>query len=120
MSDYHILQADEYGNKFRIAFHVSIPDQNNDAGINYRTALVEYLGGASAIQSIVKGIDGTELTQLQAGELIEIPEEFNSNPNEDEPAKRARLDARYTTLVAETQSKYQKKLSYWGYERDVP
>ena len=69
MSDYHITSADVFGNRFNVVMHFPVPDQVNDAGVNYRTAVVEYQGGAP-IQSVLPSI-GAEQTQLDAGEIIE-------------------------------------------------
>jgi hypothetical protein len=121
MSDYHIRQADEYGNRFTVVFHVPIPDVDNQASINYRTAIVEWQGGAP-IQSTLPSL-GAEQTQLDAGELYEVVEAFNSNPNETLGQKQARLDARWTAL-ASVQGDFiqdlQNVLGFWGYNRDVP
>jgi len=66
MSDYHILAGDRYGNSYRVVFHIPVPDLTNEIGVNYRTAIVEWQGGAVAIVSSVPFIEGSELTQLQA------------------------------------------------------
>lgn len=119
MSNYHILTADEYGNRFNVVFHVLVPNADNDVGVNFRTAIVEWQGGASAITSRLPGI-GTELTQLQAGELYEVSRTFNSNPNETLAQKRARLDVYFAEAKVNEQARLSAILSYWGYQRDVP
>lgn len=122
MSNYHILSADRYGNSYRVAFHVPVPDATNEVGYSYRTAIVEQKTSTEfpLVQSAVPFIDGTELTQLQAGEVYEVVEEFHSNPGEPLAKKRTDLDARYADVVEEQQALYQKVLGYWGYSRDVP
>lgn len=122
MSNYHILSADRYGNSYRVVFHVPVPDQTNEVGYSYRTAIVEQQTSTEEplVRSVVSFITGTELTQLQAGELYEVAEPFHSNPNETLAQKRTRLDARYAEVVTETQARFQKTLGYWGYSRDVP
>lgn len=62
MADYHALYADANANRFRIVMHFPVPDQLNQAGVNYRTAIVEYRGGAP-ITSRLPNI-GAEQTQL--------------------------------------------------------
>lgn len=119
MSNYHILAGDKYGNSFSVVFHVPVPDQDNNVSYSYRTAIVEQQGGAANINSSVPFIGGAELTQLQAGELYEVSETFNSNPNETLAQKRDRLDTRYAEVVAEVQADFQDCLGYWGYSRDV-
>jgi len=120
MSDYHILSADRYANAYSVVFHVPVPDQDNEVAYSYRTAIVEWQGGAVAIISKVPFISGGELTQLQAGELYEVSRTFNSNPNETLVQKRDKLDIMFADVVAETQEDFQDKLGYWGYDRDVP
>lgn len=120
MSDYHILEADQYGNSFRVVFHVPVPNQTNEVSYNYRTAIVEWQGGAENVQSAVPFISGAELTQLQAGELYEVAESFNSNPTETLAQKRDKLDARFAAVVSDVQSDFQDRLGFWGYSRDVP
>jgi len=41
MSDYHILDGEEEARTYRVVFHVSVPSENNRAGVNLQTALVE-------------------------------------------------------------------------------
>ncbi|GAF93443.1 unnamed protein product [marine sediment metagenome] len=120
MSNYHILSADQYGNSYRVVFHVPVPSQVNEIGTNYRTAIVEWQGGAENIQSSVPFIAGAELTQMQAGELYEVSETFNSNPTQTLADKRDALDARFADVVSEVQADFQDRLGYWGYSRDVP
>jgi hypothetical protein len=119
MSNYHILTGDRYGNQYQVVFHIPVPDMTNEVGYSYRTAIVEWQGGASNIASSVPFISGDELTQLQSGELYEVSESFNSNPNETLAQKRDRLDARYAALVTATQADFQDILGYWGYSRNV-
>ena len=118
MADYHILSADRYGNSFQVVMHFPVPDQVNDAGVNYRTAIVEWQGGAP-IQSILSNI-GAEQTQLDAGELYERSYTFHSNPNETEPEKQARLDTIWDEKRIEIQAELIEVLSYFGYTRTIP
>ena len=120
MSDYHILTGDKYGNAYTVVFHVPVPDTLNTVDVNYRTALVEWQGGATEISSQVPFISGSEMTELQAGQLYEVSRSFNSNPNETLPQKRARLDVMFAEVVSEVQADFQDILGYWGYSRDVP
>lgn len=120
MSDYHILAADKYANSYSVVFHVPVPDAVNQVSYNYRTAIVEWQGGATEITSQVPFIDGAELTQLQSGEVYEVGRKFHSNPNETLVQKRDRLDVIFGEIVTETQADFQDVLGYWGYERDIP
>ncbi len=118
MSDYHILAADRYGNSFQVVMHFPVPDVENEVGTNYRTAIVEYQGGAP-IESVLPN-PGTEQAQLDAGELYEQQYTFNSNPNETLAEKRDRLDAMFNDNRGDVQDDLEKILGYWGYSRDVP
>lgn len=119
MSDYHILSADEYGNKFNIIMHVPVPDTTNLVGTNFRVAVVEMQGGAPIGSSLI-GITAPEQGQLDAGELYEVRVQFNSNPGESLSDKRDKLDLLYAATVAETQENFGDQLDFWGYDRDVP
>lgn len=118
MSDYHILSSDPYGNTFQVVFHFPVPDLDNQAGVNFRTAVVEWLGGAPVVSRLPNV--GAEQTQLDAGELHERVYPFNSNPNDNLAAKRAVLEAMYASKLSSVTAELQKVLSYWGYAGDVP
>jgi len=118
MSDYHILTASDDGNTLRIVAHFPVPDTNNDIGVNYRTALVQMLGGSQT--SAVPFIEQAEQDALDAGELYEYSATFNTWPGETTIQKRDRLDALYATKQADVLTALSFRLSYWGYSRDVP
>lgn len=118
MADYHILAADAQGNRFLVVMHFPVADQTNDAGVNYRTAIVEWQGGAPITSRLAN--PGTEQAQLDAGELYEQEYSFYSNPNETLTEKRDRLDAMYAANLADVQADLSKVLSFWGYSREVP
>lgn len=118
MSDYHILSGSKDGNKFRIVVHFQVPDVTNEASVNYRTAIVQYQGGAP-IQSRIPE-PGEEQTKLDAGELYETETRFNTDPSEDLQTKRNKLDALFTSENADVQVELAQLLSYWGFARDVP
>ena len=118
MADYHILSADRYGNKFQVVMHFPVADTTNEVDTNYRTAIVEWQGGAP-IESVLPN-PGTEQAQLDAGELYERVYPFNSNPTETIVQKRDRLDAMYASNLSDVQAEIQAVLGYWGYSRDVP
>ena len=120
MADYHILGADNAGNAHSVVFHVVIPNQDNNVGYNYRTAIVEYQGGTASIDSVVPFIDGTELTQLQSGELWEVQAIFHSRPGESLAEKQARLDVMFSDVSSAEISKLQNVLGFWGHSRVIP
>lgn len=119
MSDYHILAADSEGNGFTIVCHVPVPDVNNEVAVSYRTALVQWRGGADAIDSQVPFITQPELDQLKAGELYEATDYFYSHPGESLVQKRNRIDVIFNQTVTDIQARLQNNLSFWGYSRNV-
>ena len=118
MADYHILAADVNGNSFNVVMHFPVPDVANQVSVNYRTAIVEWKGGAP-IQSALSNI-GAEQTQLDAGEILEHSVRFNSNPTENLAQKQARLDALWDSERVQKQAELVDILSFWGYERTIP
>ena len=119
MADYHILASDTYGNRYQVVFHIPVPDLTNHIDVSYRSAMIEWRGGASEIASQVPFISGAELTRMQAGELYEVSRSFNSNPGETLIQKQNKLDVMFNEIKAEVQSDFQDILGYWGYSRDV-
>jgi len=119
MSDYHILDGQPNGNRYRVVMHFSVPDVNNEVGVNYRTALLQRLGGSQPSQ--VPFIEVAEQTQLDAGELLEyIVPDFTTHPGETLLQKQDRLDSLYSTRQTQIQENLQARLEYWGFSRDVP
>lgn len=119
MSDYHILTGDSYANAYSVVMHFPVPDTTNEVGTSYRVALVESRGLGS-FESAVPWIDAGELTQLQAGELIEYVWSFHSRPGETTGQKRDRIDTAWENVRQAVLAALQNSLSYWGYDRDVP
>lgn len=118
MGDYHILAADHRGNSHQVVAHFPVPDVLNNVGVSYRTAIVEWQGGAP-IQSALPDA-GVEQAQLDSGELFEVRYEFSSYPGEDLATKRGRLDALWAEKETEISSYIVAVLGYWGYERTIP
>jgi hypothetical protein len=118
MSDYHVLSADEFGNRFTVVMHFPVANQDNEVGYGYRIAIVEWQGGAP-IQSALPN-PGVEQAQLDAGELYERMYSFNSNPNETLAEKQARLDMMYAENKTDAQGRIVKILGFWGHSRTVP
>lgn len=122
MSDYHVLTGDRYGNKFRIAYHIPLPDQNNRAGVSYRTAVVN--SGLGGTTSLTEGtgagqISAAEKAQIEAGERVEIVEDFATNPGESAAQAKTRIKARCAVLTAKVQAELAHRLTYYGFAGDV-
>ena len=72
-ADYRILKTALDKKTARLVVRVDVPNTNNAAGNNYRTALVESLGGAANIASEVPNWDDTA---LKNGSKLEYSEQF--------------------------------------------
>ena len=120
MADYHVLTGDKYENAMRVAFHIAVPDNTNTAGYSVRQAIVEFKGGASNIESAVPFIDAGELTQMQAGEIVEVVRDYQGYPSQTLVDRQTDLDALHPTVASETLADLQNILSYWGYSRVIP
>lgn len=116
MSNYHVLAGTGDGNSLTVATHISVPNTNNNAGVNYRAAIQEWRPDTT---SVVPFIMPAEQTQLDNGELYEYLYLFHTHPGEGLANKRDRMDAQFTALEAAVQAHLQYRLSYWGYSRDV-
>jgi hypothetical protein len=107
--------------RVQVVFHFPVPDTTNFAGVNYRTALVEYLTRDGAtITSAYPGIDAGELTQLQAGEVYETVDTVVFDGKLSNTEKRDLIDATWTAKNSVFLAKFQEGLTFWGYDRDVP
>jgi hypothetical protein len=123
MADMHVLT--KQGEKHRIACHIAIPNTNNPAGVNYRTALVR--AGLSTPTSVLPDGDGTggtiaaaEKTSLGAGALIErvLSLDITQGGTLTTLAQiNAYVDAWYAQVVTETQGELQAILAQFGRTR---
>ena len=118
--NYHILNSKELDQSVMVAFHIPIPNANNAVGTNYRTALAQFRPFTT---SQVPWLTGTEVTQLQCGELCEVVREVEYKVINTDQQKQTAIDAKYTELSSGESSilkKLQAQLKYWGKNRDVP
>lgn len=121
MSNYHVLAGGDDGNSYTIAMHIPVSSVNNQAGVNYRTAAIQYLTFLGVMPtSKVPFIDPAEQTQLNNGELVEFILSFPTFPGQTLLQKRAAIDTLFTATSTKVQAEWQKKLEFWGLNRDVP
>ena len=121
MSDYHIMAQALDEKTVQVAFHIPVPDVVNEAGINYRAALVQQLTQDGAtIVSAYPNTPGLEITALEAGELLEVMRSVRFSRLGLTPAeKAAELDVEYAAVQANLLSDKQTELEWWGADRDV-
>lgn len=120
MSDYHILDGEEEARTYRIVFHVTVPDENNRASINLRTALVEDVSVEKT--SIVPAVHlgAGEQNDLDTGVLFEYVLSYSRKPGNTQIQDRDALDAKFTAMVSIIQDRLRDEYKYWGFNRDVP
>jgi hypothetical protein len=119
MADYHILSGRPDGNQYRVVFHLPVPDTDNNVGVNYRMALVEWLG-TEGLVSQVPFISAPEQTQLDNGELYEHLWDYDTHDGISLSEKQAELDARFAAFSTAVVNQLQTRLGFWGFNRDVP
>ena len=122
MSSYHVLTTNEKKDRVEVVFHVFVPNINNAAGVNLRTALVEYLEdqrGVSPIATIIPWDIGTELTDIQNGTLYEVRETVRFNAHLPNLEKRDIIDQRFQEVANAEQDNIQHILRFWHMERSL-
>jgi hypothetical protein len=117
MSNYHVLDMTTKEHEVQVIFHIPIPDENNNANINLRTALTQYKSQKS---SQVPWIGAAELTDMENGLLYEHRETIMFDANLSLAQKRTIIDNRYTVLATSIVSQIRSRLKFWGMDRDVP
>lgn len=97
-------------------YHVPTPAGTNEAGVSWKDCVCEcpeYPKETSAHQK-------DDLPGIKAGEIVEYQETYQfSAPDLTDAEKKAELDARYLVVKDRVQAEIQKKLKYYGAEKDV-
>ena len=117
MSDYHILQGRPDGNYFTVVFHLPVPDTQNSAGFSYRQAIAAQVD--PDWKSVVPHIDPAEEAAILAGELHEHAWGYDTHPGISLLAKRAELDAKFTSFSTAVIGQLEARFEFYGFDRDV-
>lgn len=118
MSNFHIREQSLDEKTIRIVCHISVPGTGNNAAlIQWRTVLMNYMGGASQISSIVPEVQGTqEETDMKAGAVYEKDETYRfSKLGLSQAQKNAEISAWYNNKKDEIWSDMQKILLFFGH-----
>ncbi len=119
MSDMHVLVASNQG-IYNIVMHFEVPDVNNLASINYRTALVNSgIGGTTSLEEGTGAgqITITEKAQVLSGEIYEYSVDFNATGNGSTTvAIRDSLRSFYAREKTRIIDNLQYRLKRFGYE----
>jgi len=119
MADIHILAGD--GKKhWRVAFHLDVPDQDNDVGVNYRTALVNSGLIAGSVLTVGDGGEGTitsgERDQIANGERWEHLAAIRTDTHGQTPASQVTaLRIAYAKVQTDVLYTLQRQLKYFGH-----
>ena len=118
MADIHVLAGNGL-HHWTLAFHFAVPDEDNNVGVSYRTALVNSgIGGASQMtEGTGPGqIATAELALLEAGELYEFSFPFLAESGATNNVELlAAIRAEYAKYEAVVLSRLRKRLRYYGY-----
>jgi len=120
MSDYHVLQTTDALHEITAVLHVPVPDENNAAGVNYRTAVKQYAPKTESEVPWLAAEDPTEYAAILNGEIVERRLTIPVTATLTLGQKRDVMDARYTTFAATVEDQIRNQLNYWGMDRDVP
>ncbi len=90
----------------KVAFHIGIPADNNEVGIDYRAALLEaadpYMAGVPSAIRDLEARYPVQYAKLQSGETLEIVEEVDYAGMHDSVAqKTAAVSARAASIEAD-------------------
>jgi hypothetical protein len=125
MSDIHVIAGNGAG-EWSVVFHFDVPDVNNAAGVNVRTALLRSgliaQHGEPPSVSVLPDGDGTggtietaEKDKIAAGEVYEHVERLTLNGvGMTNPLRTTLLRERYAALDSENLSVLQDRLNFFG------
>jgi len=117
--DYHILTQSKDKKTINVVFHFPISATgDNQAGKQWREAVVLEQGGADNIVSVLSGMP--ELASLKAGEIIEVQKTVRfSSVNLDNTQRENEIKAEYTELKDEIIAEKEVTLAFIGHEGTV-
>lgn len=118
MADYYILDGDDEGKVYRIAFHIPAPTGTNTQGQTYTDILQEDPNHITA--SVIPGLSGAEQALLTDGSKVEIIKTLRTHGGHDLVKNRGTLDDMYKRVKEETQKKLTFKYRFWKFTRTVP
>ncbi len=112
MADYHILEVGLAGDQARIVFHISVPNENNSAGVNLRTALRQF----RSLSTKVPFIDQNEKDLIADGEIFELVESVTFDPELTNAQKNQIIKDRAIVLLQTFPDKIRSILEFWGFD----
>ena len=119
MSDYHVLEVSNKEHNAKVAFHVPVADVSNAAGVNYRTALRQYIPFISSVIPNHEIDFVAENADLTNGVIYEHAETVNFAATMTNGEKQTVIEDRFNELVIAIPTKLQRILKFWGLNNNV-
>jgi len=139
MARAHVLDRAGTGNDFNAVAHYAITaipgtlyangtaaGANNAVGVSWKTCHLASFGAQTPTSSLPSTgnnnpapgkISNAELTQIQAGDLVELYFMFSDDPSTDQTARLATLDMLATRHIDEHRRAFVHRFQYYGLER---
>ena len=119
--DFHVLTQAMDKKTVNLVFHIPIPGTGvNEAGVQWRSALLAELGGANNITSVLPNISQAELDAMKSGALLELSTSVRfSSIYLDNAQRLNEIKAAYTATKDSTLAEKQITLAFIGYQGDI-
>ena len=120
MSNYHVLQTTKK-DRAQIAFHIAVPNENNDVNKNLQTAIMQSISQESTLTQVpwLETDFASEYLQIQNGEIYEHAVSVQYDGNLSNATKQSIMDDKYTSLIPIVQNEIRARFKFWGLNRDV-
>jgi hypothetical protein len=115
MADFHVLGMSAKKDQVEVAFHVPVPAEQNAAGKQLRTAVVEHFAPASAVPYLSQA----EKDDVAAGSVYEHVETVAFSGNASNAERLEIIETRASILQTKTLARLRARLAFWGYEGSV-
>ena len=116
MASFHVLHLNQKGDQAQVLFHLSVPDQNNAVGVNYRTALSQWRPQTAQYPAL---LDQTEIDAIAAGSVYEHSETVHFSADATNTQKWTAIRDRYNELNTEIKNAVLAQIEFWGYEEVI-
>ena len=118
--NYHIQTQSIDRKTAQVIFHFPIPLGNNEVGVPWRTALLNWQGGAGVVESQLLGITQAELDAMKTGAIYEKPMaiRFSSLALED-TQRLAQIETAFTVEKNLFLDEMAIQLNFFGLGGDV-
>lgn len=117
MSEIHTMLGNDNGENQNLIFHYTVPNIDNDVGVNYRTIVKDYIVDHT---SVVPGLDAGEQTNLDNGVLFEYSASMTTEREKGLAQLQVRAKDLYTELESITINRLKHRFRYTATTISVP